>query len=181
MAVIYSNDFPNNSRRTTTLYTDASTDLGTTIYGGTLDLVSGVLTVNMAEIESYTGETLPGAWISSLDEYQQGATPTTGAQVVYELATPYTVQLTPTQVRSLLGTNNVWSDSGEMAKIIYNKGNTTLSLTIADLYNIIANLDARVKELEGEDEVDLSTMSDKDLDEMPEEEEVEEETAEENE
>lgn len=33
-------------------------------------------------------------------------------QVVYELATPTTVQLTPTQVATLLGTNNVWSDAG---------------------------------------------------------------------
>ena len=31
-------------------------------------------------------------------------------QVVYPLATPQTIQLTPTEVRTLLGTNNVWSD-----------------------------------------------------------------------
>lgn len=31
-------------------------------------------------------------------------------QLVYELATPQTIQLTPQEVRTLLGTNNVWSD-----------------------------------------------------------------------
>lgn len=33
-------------------------------------------------------------------------------QVVYELATPQTYQLTPTQVKTLLGYNNIWTDSG---------------------------------------------------------------------
>lgn len=34
--------------------------------------------------------------------------------VVYELATPITVQLTPTEVKTLLGVNNVWADSGDI-------------------------------------------------------------------
>ena len=36
-----------------------------------------------------------------------------GVQLVYELATPITVQLTPHEVRSLLGINNVWADTGD--------------------------------------------------------------------
>lgn len=35
-------------------------------------------------------------------------------QIVYELATPITVQLTPTEVKTLLGTNNIWADSGDI-------------------------------------------------------------------
>ena len=35
-------------------------------------------------------------------------------QVVYELATPTTGQLTPTEVRTLLGQNNVWADCGSV-------------------------------------------------------------------
>ena len=31
----------------------------------------------------------------------------------YELATPLTVQLTPHEVTALLGSNNVWADSGD--------------------------------------------------------------------
>lgn len=34
--------------------------------------------------------------------------------LVYELATPITVQLTPTEVKALLGVNNVWADSGDI-------------------------------------------------------------------
>jgi hypothetical protein len=37
-----------------------------------------------------------------------------GVQLVYELATPLTIQLTPTQVKSLLGSNNVWADTGNV-------------------------------------------------------------------
>lgn len=39
-------------------------------------------------------------------------------QVVYELANPQTIQLTPQQVQLLLGTNNVWSD-GDVT-LVYN-------------------------------------------------------------
>lgn len=38
----------------------------------------------------------------------------TPLQVVYPLATPTTVQLTPTEVTTLLGENNIWADSGEV-------------------------------------------------------------------
>jgi hypothetical protein len=37
-----------------------------------------------------------------------------GTMLVYELATPQTIQLTPTAVKSLLGTNNLWADSGDI-------------------------------------------------------------------
>lgn len=39
-------------------------------------------------------------------------------QLVYELATPITVQLTPTQVEQLL-INNVWCDTGDVEELIY--------------------------------------------------------------
>lgn len=40
-------------------------------------------------------------------------------QLVYELATPLTIQLTPTQVKSLLGSNNVWADTGDITDAEY--------------------------------------------------------------
>ena len=92
-----------------------TTDLGQTVYGGTLDVVTGVLTVTDGYIASYAGETLPSTWISDRDVYVQGTTPTTGAQVVYKLATPTTVQLSPTEVKTLLGSNSVWADSGDIS------------------------------------------------------------------
>lgn len=84
-----------------------------TVYGGTLDVVSGVLTVTHANIASYAGETLPSTWICDRAVYAEGVTPPTGSQVVYELATPQTYNLTPTEVDLLLGTNNVWADTGD--------------------------------------------------------------------
>ena len=36
-----------------------------------------------------------------------------GVQLVYELATPQTYQLAPTEVDMLLGENNVWADTGD--------------------------------------------------------------------
>lgn len=44
---------------------------------------------------------------------------TNDIQVVYELATPLTIQLTPTAVKSLLGSNNVWADTGDIKDAEY--------------------------------------------------------------
>lgn len=43
------------------------------------------------------------------EEFRQAMT---GVQFVYNLTTPTTIPLTPGQIKSLLGTNNVWSDAG---------------------------------------------------------------------
>lgn len=145
------------------------TTLPQTVYGGTLDVVGGVLTVDRAMVDLGTlnwtyqanyqrfttsdiyqdvakppnNNTQTGA-ISSVyvestsnktanpnydktfgisdggsvqirDEAYTDATALqtslTGQTMVYFLATPTTIQLTPTQIDSLLGRNNVWSDS----------------------------------------------------------------------
>lgn len=86
-----------------------------TVYGGTLDVTTGTLSVTWANIASYNGEALPGRWISDRDVYASGATPTTGAQVVYELATPVTYQLTPQQLATLHGYNAVSTDSASVS------------------------------------------------------------------
>lgn len=44
----------------------------------------------------------------------QFKTAMSGVQLVYELATPITYYLTPTEVASLLGANNIWSDAGDV-------------------------------------------------------------------
>lgn len=85
-----------------------------TVYGGTLDVVSGKLTVDSGYIASYNGEALPSTWISDRDVYASGTTPTIGAQVVYELATPTEIQLTPQEVKTILDENNIWCDSGDI-------------------------------------------------------------------
>jgi len=95
-------------------------DLDDTRYAGTLDVTTGDLTDTYGEIESYDGEELPGIWVSSLDAYAEGATPTTGAQVIYELAEPITVQIDPTTVTALTGHNVIWCNTGNIISVDYN-------------------------------------------------------------
>ena len=152
--------------------TTYTTALGRTVYGGTLDVVSGMLTVTHGYKAFGGGDTTPWYFTNRSDKqivytqpsvlsgvktsagYQQTALfdrfatalnssqifigyayvdvgwlnivfePNTFAdanafrtwlssnnvQVVYELATPQTYQLTPQQVELLAGTNNIWSD-----------------------------------------------------------------------
>lgn len=148
--------------------------LGQTVYGGEVDVVSGVLKVTHAMVDMgtlsysfaalsnnrksfthtftdirrsvngddkvdayasmYTASTYNGTWANGNmsyniannsnsilfinNAYSDAAsfqTAMTGQTLVYPLATPTTVQLTPTQVATLLGTNNVWADCGDIA------------------------------------------------------------------
>ncbi len=119
------------------------------IYGGTLDVISGVLTVTDQNIASYNGENLPSTWISDRDVYSVGETPTIGAQVVYKLATPATYQLPPQEIKTVLGINNIWSNTGN-ATVNY-KADTKLYIDnkFDILSNQITSLDNRVTLLEG--------------------------------
>lgn len=95
-----------------------------TVYGGTLDVTRGKLTVTHGMIASYNGEPLPGEWISDRDVYAEGTTPTIGAQVVYELETPIILHLTPVGSIPLLeGQNNIFADTGDILRIAYSYEN----------------------------------------------------------
>jgi hypothetical protein len=87
-------------------------DLGQTVYGGKLDVLTGILTV-YPYYASYNGETLTGEWISDRDVYTVGTTPTIGAQVVNIGAEGTEYQLDPHEIASLLGANNIWADTGD--------------------------------------------------------------------
>ena len=100
-----------------TTYTVLFTSQGI-VYGGTVDIVSGVLTLTWGYIASYNGETLTGEWMSSKDVYVSGTTPSLGAEVAYELASPITYQLTAQQVDMLLN-NNYFSTAEENMTIKY--------------------------------------------------------------
>lgn len=97
---------------------EASMALGETVFGGSVDFNEGSGTVTMANIASYAGETINEPWLSSMDEYSEGATPTTGAQVVYTLATPTTLTLTPATLTMLDGAQTV-SGNGETVTLTY--------------------------------------------------------------
>lgn len=93
--------------------TTATVTLPHTVYGADVDVTGGASKETWQNIASYNGETISEPWLSSMDEYVQGTTPTTGAQVCYELATPTDLQTTPTDVELLTGVNNISAD-GDM-------------------------------------------------------------------
>lgn len=62
----------------------------------------GTLIIAVLPDQTATTRELATAWFAS--------NPTT---FVYELATPTTYQLTPQEVKTLLGTNNLWADTGD--------------------------------------------------------------------
>lgn len=99
------------------------------IFGGTIDLVSGVLTVTHGIYNPYNGEAITGAWLSDRDVYSSGSTPTNGAQVYYELATPLTYQLTQYELETLVGTNVVTTEDGNLTVSIAESMRDILALT----------------------------------------------------
>ena len=87
-----------------------------TVYGGTVDAVTGVGSKTWGYIASYNAESLPGEWISDRDVYTSETTPTTGAQVAYKLATPEPFQATGNQpIPALAGQNTVYTDGNSLA------------------------------------------------------------------
>lgn len=115
-------------------------ELPETIYGGELDWNTGVLTVTHVQIASYAGEMLPGEWISDRDVYSSGTVPTTGAQVVYKLADPYTIQLSPQQIAALSGVNTLYTDAGTLTVT----GREDPQHTITELKNAIISLGGNI-------------------------------------
>lgn len=97
------------------MITKSTITLPETIYGGTVDAVTGAGSKTWGYIVSYNGESLPGEWISDRDVYSAGTTPTTGAQVAYKLATPEPIQATGGQsIPALSGTNTLYTDAGDI-------------------------------------------------------------------
>lgn len=151
--------------------TDTEVSLGRTVYGGTLDLIRGVLTVNFAIIgvsemgffttpsagglcygqDDLTGAKLDGLGFCNMapvDNYGAWGSTTPCAQIsyttpgrirfyceettqadfleayadlqlVYELATPTTIQLTAQDIQLLTGSNTVSSDAGTTMDLKY--------------------------------------------------------------
>lgn len=71
-----------------------------------------------------------------------------GIAVIYELATPQTIQLTPTEINTILGVNNIWADTGDIDVVYHHEltaryvyfDNTGTDLTAT-------NVEAAIKEL----------------------------------
>lgn len=144
-----------------------------TVYGGTLDVTTGMLTVthgmvDLSNVTVWTDDTVNYRYISnnsalsgavsisslstvaniiseqkkvwavrymmnnagSVDGigqydtaiywyYLDGAKAAPTGKVVYPLAQPVSYQLTPTEVKTLLGINNIWADTGDITNLEY--------------------------------------------------------------
>ena len=111
--------------------TKRSASWGTPLYGFELNMTTGVLSKKYGHIASYNGETLPGKWWSSRDEYSAGKTPSTGAEVVYE-QTPTTSSQAGMNVPLQRGVNIIWSDAGEVT-VTYGYFDTAYEKAIGQL------------------------------------------------
>lgn len=165
---------PYNGKRYSVSFGEAGT-----VYGGTLDVLTGVLTVEMAMVDlgtltwsAVSNERYDSAGIASVVKLPNSATvaanivcsayttasnvdvynrailnsvainasghimiydttygsqaDTTafkaavdGVQLIFELATPLTYQLDPVTITSLLGSNTLWADCGDIERLVY--------------------------------------------------------------
>ena len=96
------------------------TEVGT-VYGGTLtDNGDGTWTLKARPYyASYNGETLVGPWVSSMDVYVEGMSPTAGAQVVDLGGAETAYTITAESVQALIGQNNIFADVGSINTITF--------------------------------------------------------------
>lgn len=148
---------------------------GQEVYGGELDVKDEVIHP-YKYYANYNGETLLGRWISSLDEYAVGATPTIGAQVVDFGAFDSDITITPTTISSHNGVNNIWADTGDIINCKYIRD---LNSTINLLWNAVFNQSntrslSMMKSVKSED-TDTKEVEEEIKEEEPTEEEPKEE------
>ena len=167
--VVIKNDVQGTTQATYTI------SLGSTVYGGTLDVVNGILTVthtlldmgsvdwikaevgdysvyyyipsdkddtfdficsffnavektrqNLSDLEmgTYNSTNAMNRLVVRYDAISTAAdfkTAVTGQYVAYRLATPVVIQLTPTEVVTLLGENNIYANSGDVTVEYFNE------------------------------------------------------------
>lgn len=99
-------------------------------------------------------------------------------EIMFKLKTSVTYQLTPTEIRSLLGINNIWADCGSITELKYTRD---LNLCINDIISRLEALEggSNTRSLSVSSVLTKSLTSDSDTAESKIEEETEEETKEE--
>lgn len=94
---------------------DYTLTLPKTIYGGTVDIVTGIGIEEWGYIASYNGEALSGEWISDRDVYSPDVMPTIGAEVAYKLSASQPFQASGGQsILALTGTNTVYTNGDNL-------------------------------------------------------------------
>lgn len=117
---------PTQDQQDATTYAEDWTSQAGTVYAGSIEVVAGTLKAR-PHYASYNGETLVGPWVSSMEEYAVGVTPTTGAEVVDFGGTETAYQLTAVPVPLLSGQNYLWaSNSGILTAAVNEIGLVTI-------------------------------------------------------
>lgn len=93
-------------------------NLDRVVYGGRLNLKTGLLTVTDGNILSYIDEEINGEWISDRDVYIPGTLPSVGAQVVYKLTYPFTIKTIDLNIKTLSGDNYIWTNAGSISDFV---------------------------------------------------------------
>lgn len=83
-------------------------NLGRVVYGGRIDIKNKKVLVTWEYIEEYDGETLPAEWLSTMDVYAEGTTPTTGAGVAYKIAEPYYIDIDGATIKTIAAANDCY-------------------------------------------------------------------------
>lgn len=83
-------------------------NLGRVVYGGRIDIKNKKVLVTWEYIEEYDGEELPAEWLSTMDVYEEGATPTTGAGVAYRIAEPYYIDIDDVVIKTIRAANDCY-------------------------------------------------------------------------
>ena len=122
-------------------------------YCSFLQVGNGHLTGNSSGITSvlaflnisewYSGEVSNAALRSYFNDMINAEKP---CAVCYELATPITYQLTPQQITTLLGTNNIWADAGDI-EVTYSNNTSIYKRKKLDSIFSILNKDDIIKAL----------------------------------
>ena len=91
------------------------------VYGFKYNPILGKLYVTSGHIASYNGETLPSGWISDRDVYAEGITPSTGAEVVYQLDNEDIEEydITPIDIPMFYRINYIKTDNGIIINFTY--------------------------------------------------------------
>ena len=190
--------------------TSVTVDLGQTVYGGTLNVTTGVLTVNRVMVtydgsENWATNGTNGVALTFGTLYERalisnryvclenGGSARMGngycrinaigttilvhdenamtgdsykvylasnpLQIVYKLATPQTIQLTPTQIQLLAGTNIISASADDLLVRCYASGKSNVEGSLKYLSDKIAALDAdKTDYFTIENDTDLNTL-----------------------
>ena len=82
------------------------------LYGG----ADGALAITFTSSDTYAVMRISDSRYNDASAFK---TAMNGVKVVYKLATPLTIQLTPTAIKSLTATNNLFADTGDVVEASY--------------------------------------------------------------